>query len=296
MIGLIAKALSGCRLIFDIRGLMAEEYADAGIWAPDSLPFRGVKKVERMGMQRADHLVVLTKRLRDWIVDARLASADRIEVIPCCVDVSKFTFGEDDAARAGRFEVIYAGSVTGLYMLEEMARFFWALRELRPDAFLRILTPAPAAAAEESLRRAGLDAEAFWVGYVPPPEVPASFRRAKLGLSFRKPAFSQIAASPTKIPEYLAAGVPVVCNAGVGDMDKLVTEERVGVVVESFSPEALAESAARALRMADDRDIRTRCRRVARQFFDLAAIGGAGYLNVYRRVAAEERGQGTGNR
>ena len=33
-----SDALTGCKLIFDIRGLMAEEYADAGRWNAGGLP------------------------------------------------------------------------------------------------------------------------------------------------------------------------------------------------------------------------------------------------------------------
>ena len=35
---LIVKRLSGCRMIFDLRGLMAEEYVDAGNWKRGAWP------------------------------------------------------------------------------------------------------------------------------------------------------------------------------------------------------------------------------------------------------------------
>ncbi|MBD0326445.1 MAG: glycosyltransferase, partial [Pyrinomonadaceae bacterium] len=85
---LAAKRLVKCRLVFDIRGLMAEEYADAGIWTESSAPFRAVKRLERAGIRRADQIVVLTRRMRDWLVENGLKSAAQIEVIPCCVDFS----------------------------------------------------------------------------------------------------------------------------------------------------------------------------------------------------------------
>ncbi|HEY0432198.1 MAG TPA: glycosyltransferase, partial [Pyrinomonadaceae bacterium] len=116
---LLAQRLKSCRLVFDIRGLMAEEYADAGVWKETSLPFRLIKWLERKGIRRADQIVVLTKRMRAWLVEQRLASAERVEVIPCCVDFQRFAEASDEknASTANRFEVVYAGSVTGLYML-----------------------------------------------------------------------------------------------------------------------------------------------------------------------------------
>jgi glycosyltransferase involved in cell wall biosynthesis len=109
-----------------------------------------------------------------------------------------------------------------------------------------------------------------------------------LGLSFRKRTFSQMAASPTKVPEYLAAGLPVVCNAGIGDTDELLRDERVGVVVEALTDEGLAEAAEAALALTEEAAIAARCVRAARKHFDLSKVGGTRYRNLYRRLAEQE--------
>ena len=54
---LLAQRFVRVKMIFDIRGLMAEEYADAGIWPHDSLRFRMVKKLERAGIRHADQIL-----------------------------------------------------------------------------------------------------------------------------------------------------------------------------------------------------------------------------------------------
>ena len=87
---LAAKRLSRVRIIFDIRGLMAEEYEDAGVWQKNSWVFRAVKNLERAGLRRADGIVVLTQRMRDWLIDERATNAEKIHVIPCCVDLSLY--------------------------------------------------------------------------------------------------------------------------------------------------------------------------------------------------------------
>ena len=295
---LLARTLAPCRTIFDVRGLMAEEYADAGVWREGSAVFRAVKWLERAGLRRADQVVVLTERMRAWLAESGLARAEKVTVIPCCVGLSRFSetdegvaeqneVGENDAGVVGRFEVVYAGATTGLYLLEEMGRFFLAVRGLRPRAFFRVLTRSDAGEAARVLSRAGLSEGEFWVGAVEPSEVPVYLRRARLGLSFRKASFSQIAASPTKIPEYLAAGLPAVSNACIGDTDELLERERVGVVVRGFTREDYSEAAALAVSLAEDPTARARCVEAARRHFDLATVGGARYLSVYRRIAAE---------
>jgi glycosyltransferase involved in cell wall biosynthesis len=274
--------------VFDIRGLMAEEYADAGVWSRSSLPFRAVKWLERAAIKRADQIVVLTKVMRDWLVKERLAPAEKIEVIPCCVDFSRYAAESATVPLAGgRFEVVYAGSATGLYMLEEMGRFFAELRAQRPGAFFRVLTMSPREEVTATLRRAGLRDEDFGVGKATAAEVPALLRAARLGVSFRKATFSQIAASPTKVPEYLAAGLPVVSNAGIGDTDELLEREGVGVLVRRFHADEYARAAQEALALADAPGTSARCVAAARRHFDLAEVGGARYLNVYRQIAGQ---------
>jgi len=287
---LIAQRVTGCRLVFDLRGLMAEEYVDAGVWAEGSLKFRAVKKLERAGLKRADQVVVLTRAMREWLLEHRLATAEKIEVIPCCVDFGRYADnngGHEPGAE--RFEVVYAGSVTGLYMLEEMGRFFLEVRAREPRAFLRILTISSAAEASERLRRVGLQPEDFWIGGVSSHEIPRYLQRARLGLSFRKPTFSQLAASPTKIAEYLAAGLPVVSNAGIGDVDDLLQTKSVGIVVSDFTAAELTRAADAALALAGDACTPARCVEVGRTQFDLHTVGGNRYVNVYRRIASARR-------
>ncbi|HYJ85713.1 MAG TPA: glycosyltransferase [Pyrinomonadaceae bacterium] len=285
-----ARRFVNVKLVFDIRGLMAEEYADSGIWAERSLPFRLVKRLERAGIRHAHQIVVLTNRLRDWLVERNLKPAEQIEVIPCCVDFERFsqTVEEETAAVAqtceSNFEVVYAGSLMGLYLVEEMGRFFRAVKSQRPNAFLRILSLSPPHEGREALKRAGLDESDFEIQAVSPEGVPEYLRRARLGISLRKAAFAQIAASPTKVPEYLAVGLPVICNAGTGDVDKLLEGERVGVILRSFDDEACQAAAAQAIILAEDEAVRAHCRSVARAYFDLQSVGGARYLSLYRRL------------
>lgn len=284
---LMSRRFTGCRLVFDIRGLMAEEYADAGTWKEGSVIFRLVKWIERAGIRRADQIVVLTNRMKAWLIRQGLAGEEKIEVIPCCVDFVRFNGqggGRGREAANTRFEVIYAGAAAGLYLVDEMARFFLAVRELKPHAFLRILTTTPQEQVVARLEVQGLKEADFWVGSVPAPDVPSYLRGARVGISFRKPTFSQIAASPTKIPEYLAAGLPVVSNCGVGDIDELLESTDVGIVVRSFDHQASVDAARQVLALAAQPDITARCVEVARRHFDLERVGASAYSRVYERI------------
>ena len=60
--GLLAKRITGRRLIFDLRGLMAEEYVDAGHWREGGIPYRLTHAVQRAAIRRCAGMVMLTER------------------------------------------------------------------------------------------------------------------------------------------------------------------------------------------------------------------------------------------
>jgi glycosyltransferase involved in cell wall biosynthesis len=283
LMALIAKKITGSKIVFDIRGLMAEEYVDAGIWQKNSKPFRFIKYIERRGIEKASQIVVLTARLRNYLVENNLKKSENIEVIPCCVDFSRIeeTF---NIKKNSRFELIYAGSVTGLYLLREMGSFFLEIKKHKPEAFFRILTTTPPHIVQKTFSELGISENDYAVVKVSPAEVPKYLKQAHLGISFRKPTFSQIAASPTKIPEYLACGLPVVSNYGIGDTDYLLENEKVGICVKSFNQNDISEAAADIFRLLNNPGIEARCVKMAHKNFDLTVVGGIGYRNIYRRL------------
>ena len=276
---LVGSRLTSSRVIFDIRGLLADEYVDAGIMRFGGPSYRALKWLERAGIRNADQIVVLTEKMRDWVLEQGWRDESAIEVIPCCVNLAKFK-EEPIESR----DLVYAGSVTGLYQLEEMGRFCLSWKKIYPTAKLRILTGAPATEVLLRLSGLGVTEGDVWIGRVDPCDVPAHLSQAGVGLSFRKATFSQIAASPTKIPEYLAAGLPVVANRGAGDTDKILENHKVGVIIDDLSGSGIDLAAGQLSELMNDTDLARRCKQVAREYFDLETVGGIGYRKVYQQI------------
>src|SRR5437879_7096457 len=88
-IALRLKRRFGVKMIFDVRGLMADEYFDAGHWRKESLPYRITKSAERRALAAADGVVTLTERIwpimKEW--DALRDREVIHEVVPCCADL-----------------------------------------------------------------------------------------------------------------------------------------------------------------------------------------------------------------
>jgi glycosyltransferase involved in cell wall biosynthesis len=295
VMGAMVKRLTGARLIFDIRGLMAEEYVDAGTWPEGGHLFHLTKAAERHLLKVSDGFVVLTERAREVLFPGSQDTDPRgrpIEVIPCCVDFRRFRTAEGDTRdrlRAelgvtGRRVVVYAGALGGWYMTEEMADFLVQARQQDPISFALVLTQSPPERIEGALRRRGLSGGDYLVRKVSPEAIPSFLRAADVALSFIKPCYSKLASSPTKIAEYLACGLPVVSSAGIGDVDSVIEGDRVGVLVRRFGREAYLQAleVVDALRREDG--LADRCLASARDRFDLEDVGGVRYRRLYQRL------------
>jgi len=273
-IGALAKRMCRARLIFDFRGLLAEEYVDHGNWRAGSPLFRLTKRAERWLLRDADGVVFLTEAMRRPLPVP-------VEVIPCCVDVDRFGAAAREELGAGdRVVYVYSGALGGYYLFEEIAR----LMRADPRAFALILTQSAPRPMIEALERAGFAPGEFRVLPVTPREVPGYLRAADVGVSLIRQSPARLASSPTKFAEYLAAGLPVIHSAGVGDLDAQIERHRVGALVRSFDEAAYAEAVRVVAELRRDPETAARCRALARAGYDLHEIGGARYRRLYDAV------------
>jgi glycosyltransferase involved in cell wall biosynthesis len=286
--GLIARRLAGLRLIFDIRGLLAEEYVDAGRWRRGGLAHRITDRVQAAAIRRADGIVVLTERVRRHLFGEEGGAV----VIPCCADLSRLASdpeGErrvrDELSLGARPLLAYVGKLTEPYMDREMAGLFAAARAARPELAFLVLTQAPPETMAAELDRAGVAPEDYRITRAPAGDLGAYLGAAEQAISFCRPSFARIASSPTKIGEYLAAGLPVISTAGIGDIDATLAERRVGVLAERLDADALAEHAEEIRELAAEPDCAERCRSAARELFSLEEVGIPRYDGLYRDVA-----------
>ena len=294
----VATLVPGARLLFDCRGMLGDEYVDAGHWTKDRSEYRLVKRYESRVFRRAEGVVVLTEALKRWILERNwLGPETHIEAVPCCVDLDKFQF--DRAARArlrsehgldDAFVVLYAGSLGTWYREEQLAQFAGIVKRAttRRVAFL-LLTAAPPEALVELVRRQGFADQDIVTLRVPPIEMPAHLSVGDVALSFITSCFSKKGSSPTKVAEYLACGLPVVLNGDIGDQGDLAPETDACVVLSSFDEGELTRAAALALRLGSrSMEARVRCgRQVADTHFGVERIGVARYERLYRAMLAQ---------
>jgi glycosyltransferase involved in cell wall biosynthesis len=287
-IGALARMMAGGRLIFDIRGLLAEEYVDSGNWRAGGLLFRLTKMAERWLIRRADGFVVLTESARKTLFPNG-AAGPPVEVIPCCVDADRFTRAtRADLDLSDRLVFAYVGSLGGYYLTHETAEFLEVARELDSRTFALILTHSPGSAIAEELRRRGFSRDDYRVIHASPEEVPGYLAAADVGLAIVRPSLARRAMSPTKFAEYLAAGLPIIATAGIGDLDAQIEKGRVGALLRRHDRTAYAEAFHAVEELRRDPTLTERCRGEARADYDLRTVGAARYRRLYEGLQGRD--------
>jgi glycosyltransferase involved in cell wall biosynthesis len=257
--------------------------------------FRAVKRVERQLVRSADAIVVLTQKARallhEWY--PQTVSGKILEVIPCCVDMrvsknndTRQPFRPIPGGRSNRpFVFVYVGKLGGWYLTEAMVEFVATARDRLGSQRWLVWTQSDPRELEGFIRERGLGAEVV-IGSATPEALAASVTIGDAGLSFIKQCLSKRASSPTKVGEYLAAGLPVVASSGVGDVDDLIASARVGVVVSELTTMGYLKAVDEAVALAADPNTAERCRLVAREYLDLEGVGWARYRKLYRELLA----------
>jgi glycosyltransferase involved in cell wall biosynthesis len=253
---LVAMSIhQGRKVIFDMRGLWADERVDGNLW-PQHKPlyrwiYRYFLRKEKDFVQQSDALVSLThdgiKALSERY-DSRILD-NKSTVIPCCVDSELFqpenpplnlkrSLGIPDEGKV----LIHVGSVGTWYRLDQELVFFNALSELDPTWYFLILTKDTTAATTIVNLNQSFSSRVV-IHSAPHHEVPSFLNLAQASIQFIEPAFSKRASSPVKLGESLAMGVPVIANVGIGDSQALIQEGLAGICINSWDdiPSAVAD-------------------------------------------------------
>jgi glycosyltransferase involved in cell wall biosynthesis len=99
-----------------------------------------------------------------------------------------------------------------------------------------------------------------------------------------------MATSPVKIAEYLACGLPLVINAGIGDSDAMITAERIGALVSNFNENEYVAAANVIEGLVGYPDqTRGRAREIAERLFDVRRVGVQRYGRLYENVLASQK-------
>lgn len=299
LVGRRVKRLRGVPYIFDMRGFWPEERTESGDWNLANPLYRRVysffKSAEADLLADADRIVSLTRAAAKQI--AHRGRSVGVVVIPCCVDFDHFPPATNERRLFARTRLgiardaqvlVYLGSLGGNHLLDEMIAFYREFRRSRPNSVFLFVTRTPAEFVMAAARTQAIPPSEIVIREADRDEVPTLIAAANLGIAFKRAEFSSLACSPTKLGELLAVGIPVVANAGVGDVAEILADTGGGVALTDYSEESFRSSIDRVAHVQNADELRS----AALRWFGLAD-GVEAYFDLYRSLTTKRAGAGT---
>jgi glycosyltransferase involved in cell wall biosynthesis len=272
IMGLILASLVRTRLVYHNEGFYPDEQVDGGVWVKGSFNHRLAKFIERLLYSRAHGIVVLSERAKLEVErqPAVQRRATQVVVVPSCVDPALFPLVSRPRPNPERtLHLVYVGSIGNRYLFDRVVEFAAFAHRRLGRVRLRVLTRTVPETVHEFFRRRGLPSGVASVDYVPHAQMATELAQQDAGLFLFTRGLSEHGCSPTKIGEYWASGLPVVITPNVSDTERIVRQERVGVLLPEFSALAYEHALDELLALLGDPNLARRCRAAAERHYAL---------------------------
>lgn len=269
----------GLPVVYEVRGLWEESAVTSGRFRRDDERYRRWREKETETMRRADAVITISEALREEVI-SRGVPRDVVSVVPNAVDPERFKplpeAGSDTASdwsrQAGdlgkrlRGTVLgYVGSVRSMEGVDELIRGAAELIRLGRDVSVLIVGGGPDLGELATLAKdLGIPDRVLLPGRVPHETISWYYRLIDVFVISRPDFPVTRTVTPLKPLEAMAMCKPLIVS-DLPALREMVQMGETGLFYRPGDPEDLARQ---ALRLIDDREVRERMGRAARQWVE----------------------------
>lgn len=285
-IALLLHRLTSVPFIFDMRALWPEELITAGNLKRGSTLHQVLLFLERRCLQEASGVVSLTQAAVRYLHERypRELYGQRIVVIPTCADLQRF-FPSESTSVAPLVIGCIGTVLSGWFLIDWLRAFFEATARADPHARFELISRDAPQAILAALQPAPVWTHRLLIQSASPYEMPAIVQRHTASVMFFSGGLGKLGSSPTRMAEVLGCGRPVVANPGVGDVEQVIRQHRVGVLARGHGAADMEACVAELLALLQDPQLSSRCRSTAETLFSLES-GTAAYRQLYAEILA----------
>jgi glycosyltransferase involved in cell wall biosynthesis len=270
------KAIS----VFDVRAIISQEQQIEG---KASLKSWISSQLELRESRRADRLSTVSENLRAYLENE--TSRDNIVVIPSCFNEHSFYF--DPEARKGIRAALglteqsvllcYSGGTSAWQRIDDIISLFKRVCSADRRCRVLILTTSQEEVTRR-IREAQFPNGQATVQGCHHKEVHRYLSAADIGFIMRHDTTVNNVASPVKVGEYLACGLPVVLTRGIGDYSEILPMVGVGLLLDETTD--IAAQVLQFIGQANFVDLRDQAIRFAQSRLTMSANRGQ-YHSLY---------------
>jgi glycosyltransferase involved in cell wall biosynthesis len=276
--------------IFDPRSLWVEEQIIKGKWPRNSWSFRLWQKLERAITENASVCVVVSDPMRDIF----LGQARRVEVIYTTVSDTHLApsnpFDEkpitealnslQDLRKSHHLFVCNTRTFNVWNSLDHLLDRYAEICQIVAHPALVIISGTSKDYILQSAGDYGINLDRVLVMSLASNQVPLVLRQCHYGLLVRPKTIQSPIEMSIKFPEYLAAGLPVICDQYIGGAAYVVRQHKVGMLLSTNREEN--QNALLQLEAGYD-EISNRCRQVVETHFSVH-VHADKYATLYREA------------
>lgn len=220
--------------IFDVRGLVGLEKQ---LTSGSRMKSRFISHLELQQGRRADRLSTVSENLKEYLVD-KIGRHD-VTVIPSCFNEARFFF--DSNARSeirqslhlnqNDILLCYSGGMSAWQRIGDIISLFKRVCSADNRCKALFLTTSQAEVTGQ-LQTVQFPAGQSFVRGCAHQDVHRYLSAADIGIILRHDTPVNNVASPVKVGEYLACGLPVILTRGIGDYSDMLPAAGVGMLLD----------------------------------------------------------------
>jgi glycosyltransferase involved in cell wall biosynthesis len=265
-------------LVFDMRGLWADEKVDRLGWKKNQLKYKFFKFLEAKLLKQSKSIITLTNSLKSYLIEQGYEE-NKITTIRTCVDLDSFyPVHSNDKNTFTNFG--YLGSTDTAYDIKLVLELFSQILRIKENARLKIFTKSDPEQVYRLANKVGIKPNFLDISFCNREDLNAAINELDAILFYLKPSFALLASMPTKIGESLGCNVPIICNAFNEDIQELMSKNDAGKLIEfnNTNKEALE-----TLNFIENYAEKSICRDLAISEFNLE-LGAKKISDIYHKI------------
>jgi glycosyltransferase involved in cell wall biosynthesis len=207
----------------------------------------------RLILPKADHIFVQSDQMKKNLNKYGIGN-EKMTSVPMGVDMEALQENKilpsDDLRLVGKRVLVYLGTLDGPRRVETLFEMLSIIKLQFPTVMLVMVGDDLDSEVQRKWLKIraseiGINDHLIWAGWLPRLDAWRYVRSAEIGLSPIPRGYLLDCSSPTKLPEYLALGLPVICNDNP-DQEQVIRQTSAGFCVK-YTAEEFASSVIKML-------------------------------------------------